>query len=55
VQTDVKKSQVLITGDLVTNVGTATLFSSRVIYQIHYRYDAGRLLVSRFQEVKKID
>ncbi len=50
-----KQFSVVITGDLISNAGTTQLSSQRVAYQVQYRYEQGRLLVSQFQEVKAHD
>ncbi len=52
VKVDAKALTAQITGDLLSSVGNTHMNPQRVSYQIHYRYDNGRLLVSNFQEVK---
>jgi conjugal transfer pilus assembly protein TraE len=52
IRVDAKRNTVIITGDFVSNMGLTQLSLERVSYQLHYRYDQGRLLVSQFQEVK---
>lgn len=49
---DSKHFKVMIEGDLKIWVGEANLPSKRMRYLITYRYDAGRLLVKSFEEVK---
>jgi conjugal transfer pilus assembly protein TraE len=52
VKVNAKTLSVLIIGDLVSTVGTAQIASQRVTYEVRYRSDQGRLLVSQFREVK---
>jgi conjugal transfer pilus assembly protein TraE len=52
VKVNTKTLSVLIIGDLVSTVGSAQIASQRVTYEVRYRSDQGRLLVSQFQEVK---
>lgn len=51
-QVDTKKWIARITGDLQSVIGQDTQPSQRVTYQISFNYDAGRLLVKSFEEVK---
>lgn len=46
------KLQVMIDGDLKAQVGDASIPTRRVRYLVSYRYDAGRLLIKSFEEVK---
>jgi len=55
VQVNPKAFSAVVTGDLLSSVGTTQLPTQRVMYQLQYRYDEGRLLVSQFQEVKSHD
>jgi len=52
IQVDNKHLAALVTGDLVSTVGTNQLPSQHVIYKIQYKYHSGRLLVKSFEEVK---
>lgn len=52
VQVDAKSLTALITGDLYSGVGTTQLAPQRVVYEMKFTYHQGRLLVSRFKEVK---
>lgn len=55
IKVDEKAMTAIITGDLISSVGTTELPPQRVNYQISYRYDDGRLMVSDFSEVEKVD
>lgn len=46
------KFQVIIDGDLKSSVGDAPMPSKRIRYLVTYRFDAGRLLIKSFEEVK---
>lgn len=52
VKVDSKHFKAIIEGDLKSYVGEASLPGKRVSYMITYRFDAGRLLVKSFEEVK---
>lgn len=52
---DTKTLKAIITGELKTNVGEASLPSRHVNYLITFRYEAWRLLVTSFEEVKAED
>lgn len=52
IQVDSKKWLVRVTGDLQATIGQDMQPSQRVIYQIVFTYDAGRLLVKSFEEIK---
>jgi conjugal transfer pilus assembly protein TraE len=52
IKVDEKHFLARVSGDLVTMVGSTTLPTQRVMYQIQYRYDTGRLWVSAFEEIK---
>ncbi|CAN5421498.1 TraE/TraK family type IV conjugative transfer system protein [soil metagenome] len=52
VKVNTKGLTALITGDLISSVGTVQLSPQRVVYEITYRYNDGRLWVSKFEEVK---
>lgn len=52
VQVDDKKWITRITGDLQSIIGQDMQPPQRVTYQITFNYDAGRLLVKSFEEVK---
>ncbi len=52
VQVDTQALSAVITGDLISSVGTTQLSPQRVTYLIKYRYNNGRLFVNQFQEVK---
>ncbi len=54
-QIDAKALSVMITGDLISSVGTTQLSPQRVAYFVKYHYSNGRLLVEQFQEVKPHD
>jgi conjugal transfer pilus assembly protein TraE len=47
-----KKLEAIIEGDLKASVGDAAIPTKRVRYLVGYRYDAGRLLIKSFDEVK---
>ena len=47
-----KRLEAIIEGDLKTSVGDAAIPTRRVKYLVGYRYDAGRLLIKSFEEVK---
>lgn len=51
IQVDTRQLLAKITGDLQTSVGDAILPMQRVIYQISFTYDSGRLLIKSFEEV----
>lgn len=52
IKVDAKRLEAIIEGDLKANVGDAALPTKRVKYLVGYRYDAGRLLIKSFEEVK---
>lgn len=52
VKVNSNKFQVILDGDLKTNVGEASVPTKRVSYLVSYRFDAGRLLIKSFEEVK---
>lgn len=52
VKVDSKHFKAIIEGDLKSYVGEDSLPTKRVNYLVTYRYDAGRLLVKSFEEVK---
>lgn len=52
VKVDVKRLIAIVTGDLLSTVGTNSLPSKRLSYQINYRYGNAKLLVKSFVEVK---
>lgn len=52
VKVDSKRFKAMIEGDLKSFVGDTALPVKRVRYLVTYRYDAGRLLVKSFEEVK---
>lgn len=52
IKVDVKNLQAMVTGDLVSTVGTNQLPSKRLHYQISYNYGGAKLLVKSFAEVK---
>lgn len=52
IEVDTQKWLVRITGDLAANLGTTTLPTQRITYLITFSYNAGRLLVTSFQEEK---
>lgn len=47
-----KALTVIITGDLISSVGTTELPPQRVAYQWQYRFNNGQLLIKQLQEVK---
>ena len=47
-----KKLEAIIEGDLKASVGDAAIPTKRMRYLVGYRYDAGRLLIKSFEEVK---
>ncbi len=47
-----KTLTVIITGDLISSVGTTELSPQRVAYQWTYRFNNGQLLIKQLQEVK---
>jgi len=51
VKTDVKHLEALVTGDLITIVGSNQLPAKRIIYKIGYGYNNYRLLVKKLTEV----
>lgn len=53
IKVDSKHFKALIEGDLKSFVGDTSLPTKRVKYMVSYRYDAGRLLVKSFEEVKQ--
>jgi conjugal transfer pilus assembly protein TraE len=55
VQVNTQKMSATIIGDLMSMVGKETVASQRIAYQVQYRYEQGRLLVSQFREVKAHD
>lgn len=52
VKVDAKHLIAIVTGDLLSTVGTNSLPSKRLSYQINYRYGNAKLLVKSFVEVK---
>lgn len=52
VKVDTKHFKAIIVGDLKSYVGETTLPTKRARYLVSYRYDAGRLLIKAFEEVK---
>ena len=52
VKVDAKHLEALVTGDLVTTVGTNQLPEQRVIYKISFAHNNYRLLVKKLVEVK---
>jgi len=50
---DAKKMMARVIGDLHSVVGETQLAPQRVIYQVNFSYNAGRLLVKSFEEVKE--
>lgn len=52
VKVDKKALTAIITGDIISSVGTTQINPQRVSYEIHYRYNQARLWVSEFKEVK---
>lgn len=52
IKTDVKNFRALIDGDIKSYIGDTALPTKRVRYLVTYRYNAGRLLVKSFEEVK---
>jgi conjugal transfer pilus assembly protein TraE len=52
IKTDVKHLEALVTGDLITTIGTNQLPVKRVIYRISYSHNNYRLLVKKLTEVK---
>lgn len=52
VKVDPQHFKAMIEGDLKSYVGEASLPTKRVNYLVTYRYDAGRLLIKSFEEVK---
>jgi len=52
VKVDSQHFKAIIEGDLKSYVGDTALPTKRVSYMVTYRYDAGRLLVKSFEEVK---
>ena len=52
IKTDVKRLQTLVTGDLLTTVGTNQLPIRRVVYKISFSQNNYRLLVKNLIEVK---
>ncbi len=52
IKTDVKHLEVLVTGDLLTTVGTNQLPVKRSTYKISYKYNNYRLLIKKLIEVK---
>jgi conjugal transfer pilus assembly protein TraE len=52
IEVDQKKYLVKITGDIQSTIGDMMLPFQRVSYQIHFVFNAGRLLVDSFDEVK---
>lgn len=52
IKVDSKHFKAMIEGDLKSFVGDAALPTKRMKYIVSYRYDAGRLLVKSFEEVK---
>jgi conjugal transfer pilus assembly protein TraE len=51
IKTDVKHLEVLVTGDLLTTVGTNQLPARRSTYKISYKYNNYRLLIKKLSEV----
>lgn len=47
-----KRLEAIIEGDLKASVGEAPIPTRRVKYLVRYRYDASRLLIKSFEEVK---
>lgn len=52
VKVDAKNLKAMVTGDLVSTVGTNQLPGKRLNYQISYNYGGAKLLVKSFAEVK---
>ena len=52
VKVDSRHFKTIIEGDLKSFVGDTALAAKRVRYLLTYRYDAGRLLVKSFEEIK---
>ena len=52
IKVDAKQLKAVIQGDLKSNVGDAAIPAKRLTYLISYHYNAGRLLVKSFEEVK---
>lgn len=52
VKVDSKHFKTIIMGDLKSFAGETALPMKRVSYLVTYRYDAGRLLVKSFEEIK---
>jgi conjugal transfer pilus assembly protein TraE len=52
IEVDTKKLLAKIVGDMHTTVGDIHLASKSISYQIAYRYQNGRLIVTGFDEIK---
>lgn len=52
IKVDAKSNSAKITGDLLSTIGSLSLPPQRVVYEIHYHYDNGRLWVADFEEMK---
>jgi len=52
VRVDAKKLIARVLGDLQSTIGDSQLSPQRVMYQMEFTYNAGRLLIKSFEEVK---